>query len=212
MTDPVDAHVAALARRLRGPARLRRSMLAETRSGLLDAADAHRDAAVAVAEFGTVAEIAPDFQAELTAAQGRRTALLVAVLFPVLMVGWDLLWRAGLAWSGPGTAEVRALSGLQDVASIVVACLAGLVALAGLRRRPDPRPITVAAAVVGLVGAMVCGTTAVTMNLRNPETPTLLATNPVVTAALVLSGAALVAILSTTVRSLRVALHRPADR
>lgn len=58
MTDLVDAHVDALGRELRGPARLRRDMLAEVRAGLRDAAE-RGDPAEAIREFGSVAELAP---------------------------------------------------------------------------------------------------------------------------------------------------------
>lgn len=208
--DPVDAHVAALARRLRGPGRMRRSMLTETRDGLRDAADAGGCPARAVREFGTVAELAPQFQAELTAAQGRRTAVLVAVLFPALLIGWDLLWTHGVAWTstGPPPPLVGAMARTQDVASAVVTALAVVLLVATLRRRADPRLLAIGAGVVGLLGALFCGGAAVVMNVANgPATAEMLATNPLAAPSMVLSGLALVAVLVTTGRALRVAAH-----
>jgi hypothetical protein len=213
--DPVDAHVAALGRALRGPARMRRSMLAETRDGLRDAADATGCAARAVREFGTVAELAPQYQAELTAAQGRRTAVLVAVLFPILLIGWHVLWTHGVAWTstGPPPPLVGAMARGQDVASAVVAALALAVLVATLRRRSDPRLLAAGAGGVGLAGALFCGGAAVVMNVANgPATAEMLASNPLAAPSMLLSGLALVAVLVTTGRALRVAAHDPCRR
>lgn len=210
--DPVDAHVRALAHALKGPRGLRRSMLAETRDGLRDAAAAGGCPARAVREFGTVAELAPQYQAELTAAQARRTALLVAVLFPALLVGWNLLWSHGVAWtgSGPPPPLVTALAGVQDIASVVVGALAVGLLAATLRRGPDPRRLALGAGTVGLLGALVCGATAVVMNVANgPATLAMLADRPLAAPSLLLSGLALAAVLVTTTRALRVAVHDP---
>lgn len=103
----IDAYIAELAAALRGSRRVKADLLAEARDGLTDVADAYylhgmdRDEAErrAVAEFGTVAELAPLYQRELGLAQGRRTALLVAFVLlmqPVLWnYGWDLLVTGG---------------------------------------------------------------------------------------------------------------------
>ncbi|MBW0117522.1 HAAS signaling domain-containing protein [Pseudonocardia abyssalis] len=206
--DPVDLHVAALARRLRGPARLRRSMLAETRAGLRDAAAAHRDAAAAVAEFGSVAEIAPAYQAELTAAQGRRTALLLVALFPALVLGWDLLWSSGVAWTGPAPAAVRLLAGVQDVASWGITALAVVLLVLTLRSRADERRLALAAGGLGALGAVLCGGTAVAMNLANLRQSTaMVAGSPLALLAIVLSALALVLVLTSTARALRLAVR-----
>lgn len=211
--DPVDLHVAALARRLRGPARLRRSMLAETRAGLLDAAAAHRDAAVAVAEFGSVAEIAPAYQAELTAAQSRRTALLLVALFPAMVLGWDLLWSSGVAWTGPAPTAVRLLARVQDLVSWGITALAATLLVLTLRSRADERRLALAAGGLGALGAVLCGGTAVAMNLANLDrTVDMLATHPAALLAIVLSGVALVLVLASTTRALRLGVradHRP---
>jgi hypothetical protein len=97
--DPIGEHLAALAAALRGPARAKARMLTEAHGGLLDAAaglagsagtddDAARGA---VRQFGTVAEVAPAFQQELTVLQARRTAAAVAVTVPALMACWHLV-------------------------------------------------------------------------------------------------------------------------
>lgn len=220
MNDPIGAHVATLAGCLRGPARMRRSMLTETRHGLQDAAATHRDgglpaagaATAAVREFGPVADVAPLYQAELTAAQGRRTALLIAALFPALVLGWDLLWSSGVAWTGPAPAAVPVLARVQDVASWTITALAALLLVATVRRRADGRHLALLAGALGLAGAVLCGGTAVAMNVANLDaTAGMLATNPVALPALAASGAALVAVVASTVRALRLAA-RPSRR
>lgn len=222
--DPVlAAHVSALARELRGPVRMRRSMLAETRDGLDDAASALRESGLparaaaerAVREFGAVTEVAPEYQAELTAAQGRRTALFAVLVFPALLFGWDLLWSHGVAWpdTGPPPALVLAMARTQDVASGIVTLLAVAVLAATWLRRVDPRVLAGGAAVVTLVGGVLCGGAAVVMNVANgPATVGMLATNPLALPSMTLSGLAMLAILTTSTRAFRVATHDPSRR
>ena len=206
----VDRFVADLAGELRGPRALRRDVLAEVRDGLHDAAEAHGDhpdaAGRAVAEFGSVAELAPLYQAELTAAQVRRTALVVTVLFPALVLGWDLLWSHGVAWTAPAPPVVGALARVQDVAGAVAAALGLGLLLATLRPRARPRRLAAATAAVGLGAVVVCAGTAVVMNLANATgTAGMLASSPAAVAAVVLSAAAATAVLVSSVRTLRLA-------
>jgi hypothetical protein len=93
----VDAYLMELGRHLRGPRRARADLLAEARGGLIDTtegyerrglstADAQRRA---VAEFGSMADVAPGYQAELAVAQSRRTALLILAIFIAQCFLWD---------------------------------------------------------------------------------------------------------------------------
>ncbi len=152
----IDDYVASLGHRLRGPRRLRRDLLAEARDGLADAAEAlaadglDREEAerLAVAEFGDVAEIAPGYQAELTACQGRHTAVLLFLSVPVTTLMWSALWRF-YPWTPATMTDVpawfiplaRGIDWLQIVAGIV-----GALALPALgrasRRVGDPRLLT----------------------------------------------------------------------
>ncbi|WP_214103000.1 permease prefix domain 1-containing protein [Acrocarpospora catenulata] len=147
VTDSVDEYADSLRRALRGPGRLKRDMVAEVRDGLRDAADAYRAEGLgpreaerrAVAEFGSVAEIAPEFQRELTAGQGRRTALLLFLTVPAVAVLWTVIWKffpAGPVsvhpgWYGPVARAV-------DLIQLATGLYGGL-ALWWLRRgrRPD---------------------------------------------------------------------------
>jgi hypothetical protein len=216
LADPVERHVAALGAALRGPGALRRDVLAEVRDGLEDAAEAHRAAGVAgpeaaaraVEEFGPVDELAPLYQEELTTAQVRRTALVVAVLFPALLLGWDLMWTTGHAWPsvGPVPPLVPVLARLQDVLSVAATALALVVLLATLRRRVRPRLLAAAAAAVGLAGAVLCLGIAVVMNVANgPATLTMIASNPTTLPAFAVSLAAGAVVAGSALRTLRLA-------
>lgn len=217
--DPVAAHVAELARVLRGPAAARRSMLAETRDGLDDATAAYirsghaprAAAALAVRDFGDVRCIAPGYQAELVARQGRRSALLLAVLFPGLVLGWDLLWSSGVVgWNGPTSPYLLTLARVQDVTSVVITVLAVGLLLATFRRSVAPHLVTAAVGVIGAIGALLCGGTAILMNTIDVTATVHQAqTRPAVLAALIVSAAALVLLCRSSVRTLRTALARP---
>ena len=97
-SPPVEAYLAEVAAALPGPARARDDLLAELRSGLLDATDSYRAAghppdqaaAAAAAEFGDPRQVAAAFRPELAARQARRTALTLISTGPLV----GLLWAA----------------------------------------------------------------------------------------------------------------------
>lgn len=212
----IDNHVTALARVLRGPRRTRRSMLDEIRSGLLDAAEAHRDAGLtpeqaatrAVRDFGAVREVAPLFQDELTARQGRLAALLFALVFPSMLLSWDLLWSTGLVRRDPAaTSElVRVLASVQDMATVAVGVAAVALLVVTFLRSVPPRLVTRAVGLTGTAGALLCGGISVAMALAGGHsTATLLATNAAAVTAYTASGVVLATIVWHSVRTLRVA-------
>src|SRR5918998_1054883 len=133
--DPVEATVHDLGRRLHGPRRIRRSMLAEVEAGLRDTVDAQVAAGSApdearrraVAEFGVPAELAPLYQAGIGVTQGRRTALLLALAFPGLLLGWDLLWALDGDGGAAPSPAVRLLSRVMDGTSLAVGVAAALL-------------------------------------------------------------------------------------
>ncbi|MFC4996481.1 permease prefix domain 1-containing protein [Dactylosporangium cerinum] len=104
-SGPIDRYVDGLAGALRGPRRHRHEMVTEARDSLLDAAEAYADAGQdpldaqrrAVAEFGTYRQVVPGYQAELATLQGRRTAMWIAFVLPVMtllepLMWWDTSW------------------------------------------------------------------------------------------------------------------------
>jgi len=212
--DPVQAHLAELDRMLRGPGSVKRSMIAEIRDGLHDATAAHREngldpqraAAVAVQDFGEVREIAPLLQEELTARQGRRTALLLVVAFPALLLAWDGVWKAGSGWTGPVLPVVSALARTVDVLTVLVAAAAVVLLLVTFRGRPLPRWVTGLTGVVGALGVAGCGGLSVTMNLVDaPQSGEMLSRHPLAAAVVVFTVVTAGVVTWSAVRSLRVA-------
>ncbi|MEW2359412.1 permease prefix domain 1-containing protein [Spirillospora sp. NPDC029432] len=150
---PVEEHVAALSAALHGPARAKERLVEELRGGLEDTVAAYegrgvpyeRAAELAVREFGSVAELAPGCQRELTIAQVRHTARAVALTIPLLIGCWLLVRTAGhqqqwQLWA----AAAAALPGAGT--------LAATGALA--RRLPVPDRLPIAVAWAGTVTAL----------------------------------------------------------
>jgi hypothetical protein len=133
----IDRYLTELTARLPGPRRARAGIVAELRSGLLDAADAHRSAGLppaqaalaAIREFGSPAQVAAGFRAEIAASQARRIAASLLVTGPLV----GLLWIATAAAShlsiGPALGWLRAgaVPGL-GVGIYLVAAAAGVTA------------------------------------------------------------------------------------
>jgi hypothetical protein len=196
--DPVDAYLHALGGRLRGPGRLKADLLAEARDSLEDAASAYEESGLdqtaarrlAVADFGEPGVLAPGYQRELAAAQGRRLARLMALL-PVAMLLADTMW-----WERPGTATERPptafllVTEFADWTSYAAGALS-LVALVllGRPRGPHPGRLTqlvggAAVATCGLVWAM--GTFAAASAVL--DSPATLAWPPMLVALVCLNG------------------------
>jgi hypothetical protein len=217
-TDPVARHVLALERALRGPARVRRSMIREVRDGLHDAVAAYRDrgldhntaAEQAVRDFGPIGEIAPQLQEELVARQGRWTALLVMVTFPGLVLAWDAVWRWGPdTGHDPVTSLTVALARVEDVAAIVIGIVGVVLLVAGSHRAAPQRLVTRLAAGIACAGAVICAGAAVLMNLASgPAAAAILTTNPYTLPAFVGSGLLFLVVMWTAVRAFRVARMR----
>jgi hypothetical protein len=217
--DPVEEHVAALDRALTGPAKARRDLVREARDGLLDAADAYRRGGVdadraarlAVRDFGPVAAAAALYQDELAAGQGRRTAVLLVVAVPALMLGWDLLWSTGVTAADPPPPDaVRTLARIQDVASLLVTPLALALLVLTFRRTRSPRRVAAASAVTAVVTVAVCGGTSIAMSVVNGAAAwTSLTARPAGTLACLVSAVALVLMDRSALRTYRT-LRRPA--
>lgn len=152
----IDDYVAELNRAITGPPGPKRDLVVEARDSLTDTADAleaeglDRTEAerVAVAEFGPVAEIAPDYQAELTSASGRRLGFLLFVSVPITTLMWSVLWRIhpaadDVVLDQPGW--YMPVSRLLDIFQLAVGVYGGLVLLAlgrGARWIRRPRLLT----------------------------------------------------------------------
>lgn len=165
----VEDRLRELSGRLHGPTRLKADLLTEARHALEDAAEAYRDSGVpraeaerrAVAEFGSVAQLTPGFQAELAAGALRGLALRTLAVAGVLIAAGDLTWR-GSSWSAgprPPSGYLLLSAALNGIWAVVAGlALAGLLlgALAARRASPGLRR---SARVVGfgLTGGLLVG-------------------------------------------------------
>ncbi|UBU17254.1 permease prefix domain 1-containing protein [Nonomuraea gerenzanensis] len=97
----IDDYVAELDGALSGPRGAKRDLVVEARDSLVDTAEAFEAGGLpraeaerlAVAEFGEVREVAPGYQAELTAVAGRRLGVLLFISVPLTVAMWSMLWR-----------------------------------------------------------------------------------------------------------------------
>lgn len=174
--DPIEEHVAALAAALHGPARVKERMLAEARDALTDAAadiadggspdgrGAERAARQAVDDFGSVEDIAPAFQRELTIAQARQTARVVALTVPFLIVCWYLTAIVG---HGPQLSHFsQVLAAHVGGVAAAAALLAGvsLAATGALARRlPTPPRLPLMVAWTGTTAGTALAISALTL-------------------------------------------------
>ena len=172
---PVDGYLAEVTARLPGPARARAGIVAELRSGLLDATDAHRSAGLppaeaalaAIAEFGDPAQVSAGFRAEIAASQARRAAIALLVTGPLVGLLWIATaaashlragpvlgghWAAPFPGMGVGIYLVAAAAGVTAWGA-----LAGIAATGRLTRwlptRPRQAPTAAAVAGYGAVSA-----------------------------------------------------------
>jgi len=172
----IAAYVRALSDRLPGPAATRADLLAEARDSLDDAAAAFARAGMraaqaelaAVARFGDVDRVAADYRREIAAAQGRRTAALLMVSMPALLLAWDavVVWSARRSTAAP-TAVQGLLAQAIDAASLTCAggaAVALLVLSLGARRDWPTAAVTRLLAAGGIATIATIGVCAVWMN------------------------------------------------
>jgi hypothetical protein len=149
MTEPalfhsgstIDDYLARVAAALPGPRRARAAIVSELREGLLDAAEAHRQAgltpsAAATAandEFGDPMQLAATFRGELATTRARYLAVILLATAPLIALAWigaavgsHLGARQALPWQWQGAPAALRI-GLPLAA---VALAAGLCAAA----------------------------------------------------------------------------------
>jgi hypothetical protein len=171
----VESYLAQVTVRLPGPARTHAEIMAELRSGLLDATDAHRSAGLppaqaalaAVSEFGDPSQVADGFRAEIAARQARRVAVSLLAAGPLVGLLWitaALTSHLGMHLATPGhwpdlSPALRV--GIDLVAVVIAAeawaALLGVAATGRLTRwlpaRPRRAPTAAVIAGFGAAGA-----------------------------------------------------------
>lgn len=205
--DPIEEHVAELRGTLLGPAKVKSRLLEEMRGGLLDTAAAHAEAGVpedvaarlAVRDFGTVEDLAPACQHELTIAQARHTARTVALTAPFLLACWHLSRTGDTPWQ----ALAAHLALIATAAAVLAAAtLAATGTLARHLPTPHRLPLAVAWAGTTASAAMAVATLCLTIAAA-------LATNwPLLAAAGALSAASH-AVVATSARACRRCVALP---
>ncbi|GAA2857275.1 permease prefix domain 1-containing protein [Nonomuraea rubra] len=197
----IDDYVAELDGVLSGPHGPKRDLVVEARDSLVDTADALEADGLeraeaerqAVAEFGEVHEVAPGYQAELTAVAGRRLGVLLFISVPITVAMWSVLWRIYPAgddvwlsqpwWYSPA-------SRLLDIIQLGTGLYGGLVLFAlsrGARWIRRPRLATRSLGVLVFASLPVTGGLGLLMTF-GMESPNTLQGLPAVLANLVTSA------------------------
>ncbi|MEU0031296.1 permease prefix domain 1-containing protein [Streptomyces sp. NPDC006335] len=181
----IDRYVAELDKALRGPRTVKADMLAEARDGLVDAAEAYEQCGLdrasaeqrAVADFGPVDVVAPDYQTELALTEGRRTALLICVVLTLQPVAWWLL----MSFAGHG-ADARADTDYARIDDVVRWTGAGTIGMAlavaiatgpGVRYLGARRRLARAAGFFAFLVCAVFAVLGVLLTLHSPATGSL---------------------------------------
>lgn len=162
----IDAYLADISGVFPGPGRRRADLLAELRSGLLDAFDSHSAsglpadsaAEAAISEFGDPRELAAAFCPDLTAALSRRLATALALAAAPIGLLWafaaqasDHGLRHGVSWSAVGLLPVP-FTAAAAIICAAVALATAVVTGRAARRLPRLPRIAPAVAAVGGFG------------------------------------------------------------
>ena len=171
----VEGYLADVTARLPGFRKANSGILAELRSGLLDATDSHQSAGlppaqavqVAIREFGDPGLVADGLLPEIAASHARRVATVLLVTGPLVGLLWfataaasHLAIHAATSWQW--TALPAALGASTWLLAIMVAVtasagLAGIAVTGRLSRwlpiRPHRAPLAAAIAGLGAMGA-----------------------------------------------------------
>jgi hypothetical protein len=176
--DPaVEVYLRAVAGSMAGPRRERSDILAELRSGLLDAIDAHRAAGLpvqaateaAITEFGDPRRVATAFRPHLAMVQARRTALAIAATGPLVGLLWataaaasHITLRHAPPWQWPGAPPLSAAAfpAIAVALFILITSTVTTIAVTGKLSRWLP-----ASAHIAAVGAATAGFTAMAADL-----------------------------------------------
>lgn len=214
--DPIEDYIAALTAALHGPARIKARMIEEIHDGLADTVKAHtregmayqRAAHQAVGEFGTLDELVPSCQRELTIAQARHTARAVALTAPLLVACWYLAWTTDhdQPWQLPHTAQLLAVY-LAGVASVAALLAAATLAATGTLARwlPIPHQLPLAVAWTGTTASVAMAVATLAL-----ATASVLATNWPLLAFAGALAAASHAVVAASARACRQCARLPA--
>jgi hypothetical protein len=141
----VEAYLRAVEASMPGPRQARRDILAELRSGLLDAIDARRSTGLtaqaateeAIAEFGDPRQITDGFRPHLAMIQARHTALALASTGPLVGLLWaaaalasHITLRHAPPWQWPGAPPLSPAAFPAAGAALLIVVTSALVTVA----------------------------------------------------------------------------------
>lgn len=169
-SPPIDAYLRQVAAGMPGPAHARRDVLAELRSGLLDAVNAHRSAGLppgaaaeaAITEFGDPRQVAGAFRPHLAMRHARRVALTLIVTGPLVGLLWaaaalasHITIRHAPPWQWPGAPPLSIAAFPVVAAALVITVWSALATLAATGKLArwlpaSPRIAATTAATTGL--------------------------------------------------------------
>ena len=166
---PIDAYLRQVAASMPGPAHARRDIVAELRSGLLDAIDAHRTAGLpagaaaeaAIIEFGDPRQVADAFRPHLAMRQARRVALTLVATGPLVGLLWTaaalashIAIRQAPPWQWPGAPPLSFAAFPVVGAALLITVWSALatVAATGRLARWLPASPRIAAATAAVAG------------------------------------------------------------
>lgn len=167
--QPIDGYLSRVAASMPGPAHARTDILAELRSGLLEAADAHRSAGLppdaaaeaAITEFGDPRQVADAFRPHLAMKQARRVTLTLVITGPLVGLLWTaaalashITIRHAPPWRWPGAPPLSIGVFPVVVTALIITVWSALATLAAtgklaLRLPASPRIAATTAATTG---------------------------------------------------------------
>ena len=173
----VEAYLHAAADSMPGPRRERSDILAELRSGLLDAIDAHRATGLqghaateaAITEFGNPRQVASAFRPHLAMIQARHTAValtatgpLVGLLWAAAAVASHITLRHAPPWQWPGAPPLSAAAFPAIAAALLILITSTVITIAATGKLSRWLP---ASPRIAAVSAATAGFTAVAADL-----------------------------------------------
>jgi hypothetical protein len=199
----VEAYLGVVAAGLPGPRRARDDILAELRSGLLDAIEARRCAGLparsateaAISEFGDPRQVARSLRPHLAMTEARRTALTLAATGPVVGLLWTLAALASHVairhappwhWAGAPPLSPAAFPAAGTATLIVVTATLATIAVTGPLTRwlpASPRTAAATAATAGIGAAVADLAILALLASQLASAPATLAPFPVAAAA-----------------------------
>lgn len=178
----ITSYTDSLGAALVGPRRVRQGLVDEARDHLVDATEAYAEAgydedeaaAMAVADFGPVEEIAPAFQTTLAVAASRRTAWVMLAI----LAAQPFIWDGGLHLAKNANAHPPAMAlyafldaAIEIVGGVMIVGTIAILLLTGIGNRwfRAGRAIARGTAIFTIASSVLLPAMAVSMSLASDQ-------------------------------------------